>query len=93
MVPDMALAQRCWVATSKENPTVAAEVLQAVKEKKMAPWYAHLSSLHPALFPPDEGLLAEMKAENEAELKRISEVCDKQFSSIITRSIVDGVRD
>lgn len=71
----MTLAQRCWVAICKEDPAVAAEVLEVVKEKKMAPWYAHLSSLHPALFPPDEGLLAEMKSENEAESKRISEVC------------------
>ncbi|CAN0104079.1 unnamed protein product [Ascophyllum nodosum] len=76
MIPDMMLAQRCWVAISKEDPAAVAEVLEAMKEKKMAPWYAHLSNLHPALFPPDEDLLAEMKATNEAESERISKALE-----------------
>ena len=95
MIPDMMLAQRCWVAISKEDPAAVAEVLEAMKEKKMAPWYAHLSNLHPALFQPDEDLLAEMKATNEAESERISKVREEGSSppeGLNTTNAVPGNR-
>lgn len=74
MVPDMELAQRSWVAISNEDPAAAAGIMQTVKERNMAPWYAHLSHHHPALFPLDAELLSKMKEANEVEAKRISEV-------------------
>lgn len=74
MVPDMVLAQKCWVAVSKEDPAEASGIMETVKERSMGPWYAHLSQNHPALFPLDEALLSKMKEANEAEAKRISEV-------------------
>lgn len=74
MVPDMELAQRCWVAVRKNDQRLAAGILEVIKEKNMAPWYYYLSHQHPKLFPLDETLLAKMKELNEAEAKRISEV-------------------
>lgn len=74
MVPDMILVQRCWVALSKKDTAAAAGILETIKERSMAPWYAHLHHHHPALFPLDEALLAKMKEANEAESKRLSEV-------------------
>lgn len=76
MIPDMVLAQRCWVALSKKEPAAAAGILETIKERNMAPWYAHLQYHHPPLFPLDEALLAKMKGANEAESKRLSEVKD-----------------
>lgn len=74
MVPDMELAQRCWVALRKNDERLAAGILEVIKEKNMAPWYSHLTHQHPRLFPLDETLLAKMKEVNEADAKRISEV-------------------
>lgn len=74
MVPDMELAQRCWVAVSKGDPAAAAGIMETIRERNMAPWYAHLCQHHPGLFPMDEALLAKMKEANEAEAKRIQEV-------------------
>lgn len=74
MVPDMDLAQRSWMAQSKEDPALAAKILETVKERNMAPWYASLSHQHPSLFPLDAKLLATMKEANEAEEAKIAEV-------------------
>eukprot|EP00904_Undaria_pinnatifida_P012431 jgi/Undpi1/8318/HiC_scaffold_25.g10787.m1 len=73
MVPDMDLAQRSWMAQSKEDPALAAKILETVKERNMAPWYASLSHQHPSLFPLDAKLLATMKEANEAEEAKIAE--------------------
>lgn len=78
----MVLAQRCWVAVSKEDPAAAADVFETVKERNMAPWFAHLSSHHPALFPPDAELLVKMNEANDAENKRISEVNRRQGGTV-----------
>lgn len=74
MVPDMELAQRCWVAVSKEDPAAAVGIMETIRERDMAPWYEHLCQHHPGLFPMDQALLAKMKEANEAEAKRIQEV-------------------
>lgn len=74
MVPDMDLAQRCWVAVRKGDSVLAAGILETVRERNMAPWYSHLCQAHPALFPVNEDLLAKMTEANEADAKRISEV-------------------
>lgn len=74
MIPDMELAQRCWVAVSRQDPAAAAGVLDTVKEKSMGPWYSSLCAQHPSLFPPDAALSAKMKETNDAEKNRILEV-------------------
>ncbi|CAM9571317.1 unnamed protein product [Ectocarpus sp. 12 AP-2014] len=73
MVPDMNLAQRCWVAVHQQDPAAAASILDTVKERNMGPWYASLCHQHPSLFPLDAALAAKMKEVNEAEKERISE--------------------
>lgn len=74
MVPDMELAQRCWIAVRRGDVDLARGVMETVREKNMAPWYAHLCQQHPDLFQLDEELLADMKKANEADAKRITEV-------------------
>eukprot|EP00752_Nemacystus_decipiens_P006181 g5578.t1 len=74
MIPDMELAQRCWVAVSRQDPAVGAGVLDTVRERSMGPWYTSLCAQHPSLFPPDAALSAKMKEANDAEKTRISEV-------------------
>lgn len=74
MVPDMELAQRCWVAVTRQDPAAAAGVLATIKERNMGPWYASLCQQHPSLFPADAALSASMKEANDAEKARISEV-------------------
>lgn len=79
MVPDMNLAQRCWVVVSAGDSVGAADIMETIRERNMAPWYAHLCHHHPELFTLDEPLLAKMKEANEAEKKRICEVRDNNM--------------
>ncbi len=81
MVPDMDLAQRCWVAVTRQDPAAAAGVLDTIKERNMGPWYASLCQQHPSLFPADAALSASMKEANDAEKARISEVRVCLFAS------------
>ncbi|CAN0322711.1 unnamed protein product, partial [Discosporangium mesarthrocarpum] len=76
MIPDMELAQRCWVAVSTGGAEAVEGVLATVKERNMSPWYCHLCQQQPALFKRDESLLAAMISANEAEAKRIKEVLE-----------------
>lgn len=91
MVPDMDLAQRCWVAVCEQDPAAAAGVLDTVKERNMGPWYASLCHQHPSLFQADEALLEKMKETNEAEKRRISEVrCDGKINKSVLWSALIG---
>jgi 26S proteasome regulatory subunit N7 len=74
--PDLDLAQLHFALTLpdevyKDKKGAAAKLLDAIKEKKMLPFYNSLVEQH--VFKADNALIDELKASNEGELKTLDE--------------------
>lgn len=70
-IPDHTLSEKEFLllqVSAEERLELASEILAAIKENHMAPYYKYLTSKLPEVFPHDELLYESLAAENEKQI-------------------------